>query len=67
LLFAGRRKLLMERFLYQEMAEAISKEMTKPNPIEEYRTEYGGCFGVPDFVPSMDNIQKDTELHIPFS
>jgi hypothetical protein len=60
--FAGRRKMLLERYLFQEMAEAMTHEMSKPNPVEEYKTEYGGSLGVPNFVPSMDNIPKDSEV-----
>ncbi|XP_023706366.1 uncharacterized protein LOC111863852 [Cryptotermes secundus] len=59
----GRRKLLLERCLYQEMDEAMTSEMSKPNPIEEYKTEYGEAIGVPNFVPSMDNIPNDSKLH----
>jgi hypothetical protein len=55
---------MMERFLYQELAEAISKEMTQTNPVEVYRTEYNGSFSVPNFVPSMDNIPTDTEVRL---
>jgi hypothetical protein len=60
--FAGRRKMLLERCLYEEMDEAMRSEMSKPNPIEEYKTEYGGTIGVSNFVPSMDNIPKDSEV-----
>jgi hypothetical protein len=60
--FAGRRKLLLERSLYQELDEAMTSEMSKPNPVEGYKTEYGESIGVPNFVPSMDNIPKDSEV-----
>jgi hypothetical protein len=55
---------MMERFLYQELAKAISKEITKTNPVEVNRTEYNGSFSVPNFVPSMDNIPTDTEVSL---
>jgi hypothetical protein len=36
------------------MDEAMTSEMSQPNPIAEYKTEYGGTIGVPNFVPSMN-------------
>lgn len=54
--------MLLERCLYQEMDEAMTREMSKPDSIEEYKTEYGGTIGVPNFVPSIDNIPKDSEV-----
>jgi len=62
--FAGRRKVLLERFLFQEMAKATTQEMSKPNPTNEYNTEYRGSFRVRDFVPSMDNISQDSEVYL---
>jgi hypothetical protein len=62
--FAGRRKLLLERFLFQEMTEATTQEMSKPIPTNEYNTEYNGSFRVRDFVPSMDNISQDSEVSL---
>ena len=62
--FAGRRKVLMERFLVQEMAEATTQEMNKPNPTNAYNTEYDGSFRVRDFVPSMDNISQNSEVSL---
>jgi hypothetical protein len=55
----------MEQLVYQEIAEALSKEMTKPNPVEKYRTEYSTSFSVPNFIPHMDYIQRDMEVHVP--
>jgi hypothetical protein len=60
--FAGRRKMLLERCLFQEMDEEMRSEMSKPIPVEQYKTEYGASIGFPNFAPSMDNIQKDSEV-----
>lgn len=46
------------------MAEAIKQEMTKPNHVEGYSTEYGESFSVRDFVPSMDNVPNDSEVSV---
>ena len=62
--FAGRRKLLLKRFIFQGMAEATTQETSKPNPTNEYNTEYYGSFRVRDFVPSMDNISQDSEVSL---
>jgi hypothetical protein len=62
LLSAGRRKLLLERVVLQETAEEEAREMMKPNPVEEYDTEYHGSFDIPNFVPSIDNFPKDSEV-----
>jgi hypothetical protein len=60
--FAGPRKMLLERCLLQEMDEAMRGEMSKPIPAEEYKTEYVASISFPNFTPSMDNIQKDSEV-----
>jgi hypothetical protein len=62
--FAGRRKLWLERFLFQGMTAATAQEMSKSNPTEGYSTEYDGSFRVRDFVPSMNNISQDSEVSL---
>ncbi|XP_069699513.1 sperm-associated antigen 8-like isoform X2 [Periplaneta americana] len=59
----GRRKQLLKRFLLQQMAEELAREMETPNPVAEYDTEYDGSFGLPGFVPSIENIPKESETH----
>jgi hypothetical protein len=64
-LFAGRRRKLLERCLYHRMGEATKRELSQlsqPKSVQEYRTEYAGALGVPDFIPSMDNIPQDSEV-----
>jgi hypothetical protein len=60
--FAGPRKMLLERCLYYKMDEAMEREVTQPNPVRGFRTEYGDAVGVPNFIPSMDNIHEDSEV-----
>jgi hypothetical protein len=54
--------MLLERCLYRTMGEAMTREVSPPNPVQGYATEYGEALGVPSFMPSTDNIPEDSEV-----
>ncbi|KAJ9601089.1 hypothetical protein L9F63_000755 [Diploptera punctata] len=62
----GRKKNLLKHFFWQEMVEEMTRKMMEPKPIEEYNTEYIESFGDSEFVPSLEKISEESELHKKF-
>lgn len=60
--FAGVRRFLLKKQLFEQMKEEVLEEESQPPPIEEYCTEYDGNFNADGFLPEEDPYKIEPEV-----